>query len=210
RRFLRRRLRERQRLADARSRGRRGERRPRLAMAAPFAVPPLCGFRLRRPEELEHPQAGCPRARGRVPARVRGRGALGPRRHGRNRLPDVAAARLSLAARRHGLRRPPYLRAHRQAGRGGLNFDLTPEQQLVRDTVRKFAESRIAPVAAELDREHRFPYELVAELAELRLLGKMLPEVYVCVVAVDVSQAVVVLGMARDDSYFLLRLRCAN
>jgi len=48
-----------------------------------------------------------------------------------------------------------------------LNFDLTHEQQLVRDTVREFAVSRIAPVAAELDREHRFPYELVTELAEL-------------------------------------------
>ena len=36
------------------------------------------------------------------------------------------------------------------------------EQELVRDTVREFARERVAPVAAELDREQRFPYELVA------------------------------------------------
>ena len=48
-----------------------------------------------------------------------------------------------------------------------MNFDLSPEHELVRSTVREFAEQRVAPVAEELDREHRFPYELVAELAEL-------------------------------------------
>ena len=42
-----------------------------------------------------------------------------------------------------------------------MNLDLTPEHELVRATVREFAEQRVAPVAAELDREHRFPYELV-------------------------------------------------
>jgi len=47
-----------------------------------------------------------------------------------------------------------------------VNYDLSPEHELVRSTVREFAEQRVAPVAAELDREHRFPYELVAELAE--------------------------------------------
>ena len=47
-----------------------------------------------------------------------------------------------------------------------MNFELTDEQELIRRTVRDFAESRVAPVAEELDREARFPYELVAELAE--------------------------------------------
>jgi len=42
-----------------------------------------------------------------------------------------------------------------------VNFDLTSEQELVRDTVRSFARDRVAPVAAELDLEGRFPYELV-------------------------------------------------
>jgi short-chain 2-methylacyl-CoA dehydrogenase len=57
-----------------------------------------------------------------------------------------------------------------------VNLDLSEEQELLRRTVRKFAEERIAPVAEELDREHRFPYEIVAELAELGLMGIPIPE----------------------------------
>ncbi len=59
-----------------------------------------------------------------------------------------------------------------------MNFDLSEEHELLRRTVRDFAEERIAPVAEELDREHRFPYEIVAELAELGLMGIPIPEEY--------------------------------
>ncbi len=59
-----------------------------------------------------------------------------------------------------------------------MNFDLSEEHELLRRTVREFAEARIAPVAEELDREHRFPYEIVAELAELGLMGIPIPEEY--------------------------------
>jgi alkylation response protein AidB-like acyl-CoA dehydrogenase len=38
-----------------------------------------------------------------------------------------------------------------------LNFDLSDEQELIRRTVREFAETKVAPVAEELDREERFP-----------------------------------------------------
>jgi short-chain 2-methylacyl-CoA dehydrogenase len=81
-----------------------------------------------------------------------------------------------------------------------LNFDLTPEQQLVRDTVREFAESRIAPVAEELDREHRFPYELVAELADLGLMGMTIPEEYGGGGADTLSYAIAVEELTRIDS----------
>jgi len=81
-----------------------------------------------------------------------------------------------------------------------LNFELTQEQQLVRDTVRKFAESRIAPVAAELDREHRFPYDLVAQLAELGLMGMTIPEEYGGAGADTVAYAVGVEELTRIDS----------
>ena len=57
-----------------------------------------------------------------------------------------------------------------------MDFDLSDEHQLLRRTVREFAEQRIAPVAEELDREHRFPYDIVAEMAELGLMGIPLPE----------------------------------
>ena len=61
---------------------------------------------------------------------------------------------------------------------GRLNFDLSDEHELIRRTVREFAETKVAPVAEELDREERFPYELVAELGELGLMGLPIPEEY--------------------------------
>ena len=81
-----------------------------------------------------------------------------------------------------------------------MNFDLTKEQQLVRDTVREFAESQIAPVAAELDREHRFPYELIAELAELGLMGMTVPEEYGGAGADALSYAIAIEELTRIDS----------
>jgi short-chain 2-methylacyl-CoA dehydrogenase len=59
-----------------------------------------------------------------------------------------------------------------------MNFDLSAEHELIRDTVREFALARVAPVAEELDREHRFPYELVAEMGELGLMGIPIAEEY--------------------------------
>lgn len=58
----------------------------------------------------------------------------------------------------------------------GVDFALTEDQELLRETVRRFAEERIAPGEAERDREHRFPEGIVAELAELGLLGMLIPE----------------------------------
>ena len=49
-----------------------------------------------------------------------------------------------------------------------MDLDLSQEHELVRATVREFANERVAPVAEELDRESRFPYEIVAERQELR------------------------------------------
>jgi short/branched chain acyl-CoA dehydrogenase len=81
-----------------------------------------------------------------------------------------------------------------------VNYELTEEQELLRRTVRDFAESRIAPVAAELDRESRFPYELVAEMAELGLMGIPIPEQYGGAGADTVSYAIAVEELTRIDS----------
>jgi short-chain 2-methylacyl-CoA dehydrogenase len=81
-----------------------------------------------------------------------------------------------------------------------VNFDLSPEHELVRRTVREFAESKVAPVAAELDREHRFPYDLVAELAELGLMGMPIPEEFGGAGADTLSYAIAVEELTRIDS----------
>jgi short/branched chain acyl-CoA dehydrogenase len=81
-----------------------------------------------------------------------------------------------------------------------LDYDLTEEQELVRSTVREFAVQRVAPVAADLDREGRFPYELVAELAELGLMGMTIPEEYGGAGAETVSYAIAVEELTRIDS----------
>jgi butyryl-CoA dehydrogenase len=57
-----------------------------------------------------------------------------------------------------------------------MDFELTDEQQLIRDAVREFAEAEVTPIAAELDRDHRFPYELLPKLAEMNLMGMPYPE----------------------------------
>jgi len=81
-----------------------------------------------------------------------------------------------------------------------LDFDLDDEHALVRDTVRRFALERVAPVAEELDREKRFPYELVAELAELGLMGMTIPEEYEGGGTDTLSYAIAVEELARIDS----------
>jgi short-chain 2-methylacyl-CoA dehydrogenase len=81
-----------------------------------------------------------------------------------------------------------------------VNYDLTEEQELVRRTVREFAEQRIAPVAEELDRESRFPYDIVAELAELGLMGIPVPEDHGGAGGDTVAYALAVEELARVDS----------
>jgi len=81
-----------------------------------------------------------------------------------------------------------------------VNFDLSPEQELLRETVRTFARERIAPVAAKLDREERFPYELVSELAELGMMGIPIPEQYGGAGGDTVSYALAIEELTRIDS----------
>ncbi len=57
-----------------------------------------------------------------------------------------------------------------------MDFELSDEQQLIRDAVREFAEAEIVPIAAEIDRDHRFPAELLPKLAEMNLMGMTFPE----------------------------------
>jgi short/branched chain acyl-CoA dehydrogenase len=81
-----------------------------------------------------------------------------------------------------------------------VNFDLGEEHDLVRRTVRDFAEQRIAPVAEELDREERFPYDIVTELAELGLMGMPIPEKYGGAGTDTLSYAIAIEELTRVDS----------
>jgi butyryl-CoA dehydrogenase len=58
----------------------------------------------------------------------------------------------------------------------GLSFDLPEDVQSVREIVRDFAESEIRPIAAKLDETHEFPAENTKKMAELGLLGMIVPE----------------------------------
>ncbi len=59
-----------------------------------------------------------------------------------------------------------------------MDFELTPEQRDVQDTVRAFVDDRVLPVAIENDIEHKLDLELIAGMAELGLLGIVVPEEY--------------------------------
>ena len=57
-----------------------------------------------------------------------------------------------------------------------MNFDPTDEQRRWRDLARDFAQGVIQPRAEQLDREQRFPYDIVVEMARLGLMGLTLPQ----------------------------------
>ena len=59
-----------------------------------------------------------------------------------------------------------------------MNFELTDEQNMIRETVRDFAEREIKPVAQELDEKAEFSYDLTRKMGELGLFGMYLPEKY--------------------------------
>jgi short/branched chain acyl-CoA dehydrogenase len=81
-----------------------------------------------------------------------------------------------------------------------MDLDLTHEQELIRDTVRTFARDRVAPAAEELDREARFPTELVGEMAELGLMGIPIPERYGGAGADTLAYAIAIEELTRVDS----------
>jgi len=87
-----------------------------------------------------------------------------------------------------------------------VDFDLSSEHELFRDTVRAFALERVAPVAEELDRDSRFPYELVAELAGLGLMGIPFPEELGGAGGDTLAYALAVEELARIDSSVAITL----
>jgi short-chain 2-methylacyl-CoA dehydrogenase len=81
-----------------------------------------------------------------------------------------------------------------------MHFDLTDEQQAIRRLARDFAEGEVRPVAEELDKEKRFPYEIVKQLGELGLMGIPYPEEYGGGGADNLSYALAIEELTRVDS----------
>src|SRR5260221_8506895 len=90
-----------------------------------------------------------------------------------------------------------------------MDFDLSDDHRLLRDTVREFAAQEIAPVAEELDRTHSFPYDIVRRLGELDLMGIPFPERYGGAGGDSLDYALVVEELARVDSSVAITL-CAH
>ena len=59
-----------------------------------------------------------------------------------------------------------------------MDFNLTTEQEMIRDMVRDFAEKNIKPIAAQYDEEKRFPFENLKKMAQLGLMGMNIPVEY--------------------------------
>jgi short-chain 2-methylacyl-CoA dehydrogenase len=90
-----------------------------------------------------------------------------------------------------------------------VQFDLSDDHRLLRDTVREFAAQEIAPVAEELDRTKSFPYEIVRRLGELDLMGIPFPEQYGGAGGDSFAYALAVEELARVDSSVAITL-CAH
>ena len=59
-----------------------------------------------------------------------------------------------------------------------MNFQPTKEQEFVRKMVREFAVNEVEPLAADIDKEHRFPVETVEKMAKYGLMGIPFPTQY--------------------------------
>src|ERR1700753_524245 len=90
-----------------------------------------------------------------------------------------------------------------------MDFALSPDHELIRRTVREFAEGEVAPVAEELDRTKSFPYEIVRKIGALNLLVIPFPEEYGGGGGDTLAYALTVEELTRVDSSVAITL-CAH
>ncbi len=90
-----------------------------------------------------------------------------------------------------------------------MDFDLSDDHELIRRTVRDFAEGEVAPVAEELDRTKSVPYDLIRQLGELNLMGIPFPEEYGGGGGDSLAYALAVEELTRVDSSVAITL-CAH
>jgi alkylation response protein AidB-like acyl-CoA dehydrogenase len=90
-----------------------------------------------------------------------------------------------------------------------MDLDLSDEHELLRRTVREFAEGEVAPVAGELDRTGSVPYEIIAKLGALNLMGVPFPQRYGGAGGDTLAYALTVEELTRVDSSVAITL-CAH
>ena len=90
-----------------------------------------------------------------------------------------------------------------------MDFDLSPDHELIRRTAREFAEGEVAPVAEHLDKNKEFPYEIVRKLGELGFMGIPFPEEVGGAGADSLAYAIVVEELTRIDSSVAITM-CAH
>lgn len=78
-----------------------------------------------------------------------------------------------------------------------MDFSLTNEQEMIRKTMREFAEREIKPIAAEIDETERFPRESVQKMARYNMLGIPVPEQYGGAGGDDLAYAIAVEELSR-------------
>jgi len=80
-----------------------------------------------------------------------------------------------------------------------MNFEITEEQAMIRDTIRDFAQKEIAPVSRDNNRNERFPSDLIKKLGEMGVLGLSLPSEYGGGGADHISYCVALEELGRVD-----------
>src|SRR6202453_257244 len=90
-----------------------------------------------------------------------------------------------------------------------VDFDLSPDHELIRRPVREFAEGEVPPGAEELDRTKSFPYEIVRQLGTLNLMGIPFPEEYGGGGGDTLAYTIAVEELGRVDSSVAITL-CAH
>lgn len=91
-----------------------------------------------------------------------------------------------------------------------MDWEPTPDQRMVRDSIREFVDAEILPVAGDWDREKRFPEEVFEQLGELGLFGIVIPEEWGGSGLDDVSYCLALEEIARGDASTCVAISVTN
>jgi butyryl-CoA dehydrogenase len=91
-----------------------------------------------------------------------------------------------------------------------MDFSLSSDQILMRDTVRQFMETEVRPIVREYERAHKFPTEQVKKLGEMGYCGMLIPEEWGGAGMDTVSYAVMLEEVARVDASIAVILSVTN